>query len=76
MAIACFENILIDVGYNFNHRETHISISFLFLVKFCKFHLEKNDFDLCKGIFMKKMAQICRILKEKILKLIDFYDKF
>jgi uncharacterized protein YwgA len=40
-----------------------------------KFRPEKYDFNLYKGFFMEKMAQICQISNEKNSKLPDFNDK-
>jgi hypothetical protein len=39
---------------------------FLSLWSFAKFKLEKNDFDLYKGFFMRKWTQIHQISKKKI----------
>jgi hypothetical protein len=64
MAIACFEYINMDVGYNFVSIMKHtLALMFYFWWNFANF-------------ILKKMAQICQILKEKKLKLINFYDKF
>jgi len=43
---------------------------------FIKFQPEKYDFNLYKGFFIEKMANIHQISKNIFLKSPDFYDKF
>jgi hypothetical protein len=52
--------------------------AFLLLAKFfAKFRPEKNDSDLCKGVFMEKqMAQIHHNLKKKFQITRFSFDKF
>jgi hypothetical protein len=40
---------------------TSIPVFFLLAKNLAKFCTEKYDFDLYKGIFMEKVAQICKI---------------
>jgi len=54
---------------------TSIRLKFFFYWRiFAKFRPEKYDFNLFKGFFMWKMAQIRQILNFKNSKLLDFYN--
>jgi len=50
----------------------HAWPNFVFGQNFTKFQPEKYDFDLDKGFFMKKMTQMCQILKKKRIQITRF----